>query len=209
MENSKINFLNELKYIEDDIIYFENFLGYLISPVITGIKPSSIINFKNNNRNSYDNWNEFGNLIIARYKLKSIVLKEEKDNILLLIYDEENLKDHINISHNRKFLCSHGYGENLGLYRCIQCLKNRIENEEFPHESGIFMGIPLEDVLGFLEEGNCILKGPWKVYEKKERSKEVFNLYEQSKELFIKNRNNPIDIKNKFKINRQKLYLIS
>lgn len=207
MENHKISFLKELKSIEDEHSYFEVFLGYLISPVITGIKPSSTISFKNDLKNSYSNWKKYGQVILDKYKLNSITLKEDVDGILLLIYDEENLKDHINISHHRSFLCTQGYGENFDLHKCIDCLRCRINQEDFPHESGIFMGIPLEDVLGFLKNDNCIFQGPWRVYEKEERSKEVFDLYEKSRELYILNKQTPSEIKNKFTNKRKKLYL--
>ena len=42
-----------------------------------------------------------------------------------------------------------------------------LRNQEFPHEMGLLLGYPVEDVEGFiLNEGeNCLYIGYWKVYE--------------------------------------------
>ncbi len=45
-------------------------------------------------------------------------------------------------------------------------LKERMQGYEFPHEVGIFLDYPIEDILGYIEhEGkNCQVSGYWKVY---------------------------------------------
>lgn len=207
MENHKENFLKELEDTKDNRRFFEVFMGYLISPVITGIKPASTISFKEEFRNSYTYFKLFGEDIIKGYKLSFKILREDEASILLLIYDQENLSDHLNIEHNSNFLHGLGYSRESGLEKSLEILKGKINSSEFPHESGLFMGIPLEDVRGFLENSTCIFKGPWKVYEKEDRTKEVFNLYEKSRELYMLNKMKPTRIKDRFKNRREELYL--
>lgn len=50
--------------------------------------------------------------------------------------------------------------------RCIVLLKRRLEQcRDFPHEVGLFLGYPVEDVRGFMEDPtSCKLAGCWKVY---------------------------------------------
>lgn len=49
-------------------------------------------------------------------------------------------------------------------------------SEDFPHEIGLFLGYPLEDVAGFMELGPCSCKctGCWKVYGNVEAAKKKF-----------------------------------
>lgn len=48
---------------------------------------------------------------------------------------------------------------------CVAKLGEKIRDcEEFPHEIGLFLGYPAEDVRGFIEGGACKCVGCWKVY---------------------------------------------
>ena len=49
----------------------------------------------------------------------------------------------------------------------IEWLRMRLASGDgFPHEIGLFLGYPVEDVLGFIENAgqNCKCCGCWKVY---------------------------------------------
>lgn len=50
--------------------------------------------------------------------------------------------------------------------RCILHLRHKLDScREFPHEIGLFLGYPPEDVLGFMNDPTgCKLAGLWKVY---------------------------------------------
>ncbi len=55
---------------------------------------------------------------------------------------------------------------------------------EYPHELGLLLGYPLEDVKGFIEnEGKCYLcSGYWKVYKNEQEAKQTFFLYRLAKQ---------------------------
>ena len=57
----------------------------------------------------------------------------------------------------------------------------------FPHEIGIFLGYPVEDVRGFIEnEGQKYLMiGYWKVYKNLSRAKMIFNEYDRAKDCAV------------------------
>ena len=66
--------------------------------------------------------------------------------------------------------------------QCVACLIRRLrESEEFPHEIGLFLSYPPEDVRGFIENKACRFKcaGLWKVYGDEERAKELFRQYKR------------------------------
>ena len=64
--------------------------------------------------------------------------------------------------------------------RCVVCLARRIKDaSEFPHEIGLFLGYPPDDVLGFIRNGaaRCKCVGDWKVYGDEVRAKQLFQQY--------------------------------
>ncbi|MGN0305845.1 MAG: DUF3793 family protein [Lachnospiraceae bacterium] len=74
-----------------------------------------------------------------------------------------------------------------GITECLQQLKKRIwESQCFPHEIGIFLGYPLEDVTGFIENQgkNCKYCGFWKVYCNEEETKKYFTRLEKCNSIY-------------------------
>ena len=78
------------------------------------------------------------------------------------------------------FLHTYGY-ENIDVDVCLNHLSQRVSlsaqgAESYPHEMGIFLGYPLEDVRGFiLHEGkDSCYTGYWKVYGDVEQAKQTF-----------------------------------
>lgn len=72
-------------------------------------------------------------------------------------------------------------------HRCVAELIRRLNQQEsFPHEIGLFLGYPSEDVKGFMNLGadraKCV--GTWKVYGNEEEAKKKFALYEKCTELY-------------------------
>ena len=60
----------------------------------------------------------------------------------------------------------------------MACLIRRLrENDEFPHEIGLFLGYPIEDVVGFIRYAGkgCKLSGLWKVYGDAEAASRLFD----------------------------------
>ena len=68
----------------------------------------------------------------------------------------------------------------------MQLSKRLNETKEFPHEIGLFLGYPPEDVKGFIDnraEGyKCI--GCWKVYGDEENAKRKFECYKKCTDVY-------------------------
>lgn len=180
-----IDFFEAIKQ-KDNIEYMKDMVSYFVSPIITGIKPSSTITL-NNTKDIYNTWKIHGEEFLRQLGLESIVLKETEDTAILLIYDRKLLERHLKIEKNRAFLCELGYDREAQVDRCLYCFKNKFSQLEFPNESGIFLGIPIEEVLGFINRDKCISSGYFKVYDNTDRAEKVFKLYENSKRAVISN----------------------
>jgi hypothetical protein len=61
------------------------------------------------------------------------------------------------------------------------------DQEDFPHEIGLFLGYPPEDVRGFMEHRGCGCKcvGCWKVYGDVQRAAELFARYQQCTDIYL------------------------
>lgn len=71
----------------------------------------------------------------------------------------------------------------------LERLMQRLEiGSAFPHEIGLFLGYPLGDVVGFIQnEGkNCKCAGCWKVYCDEHKARELFARFDQCREIYGK-----------------------
>ncbi len=81
---------------------------------------------------------------------------------------------------NAAFLRGLGYRRLHDLEAALCQLSRRFQDPAcFPHELGLFLGYPLEDVQGFIQNDgkNYLFKGFRKVYAKEEASRERFAPY--------------------------------
>ena len=66
--------------------------------------------------------------------------------------------------------------------KCVAQLAQKLRREEaFPHEIGLFLGYPAEDVCGFMEKGPecCKCSGCWKVYSNEAEARKKFAQYKK------------------------------
>ena len=70
--------------------------------------------------------------------------------------------------------------------RCLARLMRRLrEGGEFPHEIGLFLGYPAEDVLGFIEHresSKCV--GCWRVYGDGDKAQKTFARFRKCTEAY-------------------------
>lgn len=112
--------------------------------------------------------------------------------VVFLIYDREKLVGYLRRRENQRLLRILGYREYdplsvlLEISRRYQGYMQKIR--EFPHELGILLGYPIEDVMGFIVNHgqNPLFTGYWKVYDNTEEKKLLFEQYRKAKELVIR-----------------------
>ncbi len=97
------------------------------------------------------------------------VLNIMKNRALIYVYRREMLLKDWRKDEVKLFMKKYGYfsDDEINVECAIQLLIKRFsENEEFPHEIGLFLGYPLKDVSGFIENSgkNSKCCGFWKVY---------------------------------------------
>ena len=108
-----------------------------------------------------------------------------RKHYLLLVYRPDMLQEYLAQDEARNLLLQDGYNIDGSLDEMIVRLKERFFHKtEFPHEIGLFLGYPIEDVKGFRKFGGsgCKMCGYWKVYDDVEQARRIFDSYDKCRE---------------------------
>ncbi len=169
----------------NDKNYLISTIAYSAAPTIAKEKVSSLVVFNNNNnkRNLYKIWEKYKKEIEIEFPLKFYELKNNDNVAVVLFYNEEKLNKILLEEKNLNFLKRFGYKENMNIEECLNLLSSRYENV-CPHEIGIFLGYPIDDVIEFIDCPNkqCLMLGYWKVYHNMEKAKDIFKKYDIAKD---------------------------
>ena len=155
------------------------------APVISGLKISNLLITALTNETFIINL--FKNSDIDVLKLAS-----SKDKVFFLVYRKDPLKEYLSSNDVNKLLIEYGYESDELSYvlhefslRYNFCLNNFTP---FPHELGLILGYPVEDVIKFVKyKGkNYLHVGYWKVYEDPKTKLELFEKFDSATEAFSK-----------------------
>ena len=117
--------------------------------------------------------------------LRVIPLRFKNNRALIYIYRPVRLLYDLKNDTARKLLDERGYCTEEPQKCIVQLVKRLAECEEFPHEIGLFLGYPPEDVCGFIEnKDGCKCIGCWKVYGDVEASKKMFAKYKKCTDVY-------------------------
>mgnify|MGYP005761667159 FL=1 len=120
--------------------------------------------------------------------LRLCVLQGLADGALLYLYRPSQLAAYIGRPEVDAFLAEQGYPA-ASLEQKLAHLAARIREEGgFPHEIGIFLGYPLEDVRGFIRHKgqNCRCAGYWKVYGDAGAAQKMFDKFRKCTDLYLR-----------------------
>lgn len=179
-----------MQSIENDKDYLSSTLAYWTAPTITKRKPSTLLTFSHNSRDLYNLWEIYKEETVARLKLDYFEIRKCSKRVLVIFFNRAVLLKTLLKTNNRNFLNSLGYPGELDLKEYLVLLKSRFEMN-CPHEVGIFLGIPLEDVESFIENRGkgCLLNSYWKVYHNPKRARSIFASYDRAREKVISSMN--------------------
>lgn len=165
---------------------FEAVLVGCCAPTLDGLKPASLFHWSGDAQ-SPARWAR----IFPAYGLRLTTLKRCPDGgCLLYLYRVHALDKLLSASDNAAFLRESGYQPEEGASAMLRRLSQRLRADgDFPHEIGVFLGYPLEDVRGFMENGgrNYTCCGCWKAYGDAEAARRRFDSYRRCTEVYRKN----------------------
>lgn len=149
------------------------------APTLAGLKTGNLFPCK------YDSYDCLRREICAVNRqlgpkgLRLIPLRRNEEQALLYLYRPARLEKDLQNADAAALLKSQGYDEVRPDY-CLRRLMGRLQRYgDFPHEIGLFLSYPPEDVRGFMEHRGHDSKcdGCWKVYGDVDKAQKLFRAY--------------------------------
>lgn len=159
-------------------------LALQCAPVIFGLKYSNLLIVDCGSGKSVRRYFEHSGI-------SQFLILETAQKSTYLLYRPEELSNYLFTAQIKTLLIQFGcYDTNLS--DLLTTLKMRYKaytkgSQPFPHEIGLVLGYPPEDVIGFIENkgNNYLHAGYWKVYENLAEKQKLFRSYEQARESII------------------------
>ena len=151
------------------------------APVLKGVKISNLIKVRPGEGREIGRRLEDSGIICT-------LLYRNGEMEVLFLYRYPQLEQHLRQPVVRRFLRKYGY-EDWDVVSVLGRLRRRYRQyavcgREFPHELGVLLEYPVEDVEGFIRNQgeNCLLSRYWKVYGNRQQAERTFRLYDAAKE---------------------------
>ena len=138
------------------------------------LKPASLYTIKEDEKDTFIHF-------LDKFRAKGFeykIMREAKGRLLVYVYNRSCLEKILFDEHNCRFLKEKGYNYKT-LTQSVELMRERLQEEDFPHEIGVFLGYPLEDVRGFIEKptARTELCGYWKVYSNEYEKQKIFDRF--------------------------------
>jgi hypothetical protein len=154
--------------------HMEAMFLYSCAPIIRGLKAGALIRIPNRCRLV---WNQCQKALCDASSLEALKISTRRGIDLLFLYDRKAVATALQNPGAKALLTSLHYEETEDPERALEHLQGRFSMEDCPHEVGIFLGYPPEDVQAFIDNAgkNCLCCRYWKVYHDAQTAQETFH----------------------------------
>lgn len=146
------------------------------SPTLAGVKTGNLFSCKCCCKKELTAAVRRLNRMLVPKGLRVIPVKFSDGNALIYVYRPDRLEGDLTDKTACRLLKQCGYCVDNSNSCVVQLIKRLGSCNDFPHEIGLFLGYPPEDVNGFINDKphNCKYTGVWKVYGDVEKAKKSF-----------------------------------
>lgn len=156
------------------------------APTLAGLKTGNIFQYPYEDKKELLNFIRRLNRRLGPRGIRVVPLRITEKRALLYLFRPGKLEKDLNHRGAACLLEREGYcPRNCG--QCVARLGKKLrQQEDFPHEIGLFLGYPPEDVEGFIQNGAAGSKctGCWKVYGDEEAAKKTFAQYKKCTKVY-------------------------
>ena len=159
----------------------DDYLVRNCAPTLAGLKTGSMFTCPYDSRETLMDSIRRTNRRLSAKGLRLLPLRFSGKKALIYRYRPTDLRRDLSDATAAALLRQHGYDP----AKCEQCVVHLVKKlrlqGDFPHEIGLFLGYPAEDVRGFIENNACGCKcvGCWKVYGDEAAAKKRFAQYKK------------------------------
>ena len=167
---------------------FEQSLIFHCSPTLASLKMASLFSFDYQTEEELMENLTYWNEEMREKGISLILMRKKKQNALIYVYRRSRLEVTLKEQEIRRFLQDYGYGE-MGVEQSLEHLRERLQRQNgFPHEIGVFLGYPLEDVVGFIRNKgkDFLISGLWKVYGNRDESVKTCGKFKKCTEVYVR-----------------------
>jgi hypothetical protein len=170
----------------------ERCLVEFCSTTLASLKSASLFNASFDSRDAAEEqiarWNE----CFEHKGIRLFLLRFHGTRALIYVYRLSHLEATLSNPEIQEFLAKYGYEssdtENDTEYALLRLRQRILESGDFPHEIGVFLGYPLGDVIGFIDnEGrNFKCAGCWKVYCDEGACRKKFAQFKKCQRIYMR-----------------------
>ena len=159
----------------------------MAAPTLAGIKTGSLFPYHYKNRETLGKEIARLNRLLIPQGLRLVLLRLTERSALLYLFRPSKLEKDLCDGAACELLRCEGYPSSS----CESCLRHLLRRfhcgEEFPHEIGLFLSYPPEDVKGFLtDRDNYKAIFLWKVYGDEEKARHICARYRKCTECYCR-----------------------
>mgnify|MGYP002621569832 CR=1 FL=1 len=165
---------------------FDKYLLRHCSPTLACLKTANMFSCSYECEKNFDSSVKAWNEIFNSKGIELIVLKKKNNTALIYVCRKSRLADDLAKDGVAEFLAGYGYNC-IDVDKAINTLRKRLLcMDGFPHEIGLFLDYPLDDVKGFISNAGANSKcaGCWKVYCNEAEAQKKFAQYKKCKEVY-------------------------
>ena len=155
-----------------------DFIVFNCAPTLSGVKVGNLVSQFYSSRQEVLDFIAQQDKMLKAKGVRIVLVKMTPRTALIYVYRQKQLARLLSRTGIQKFLAQYGY-KNFSVAACLNHLRGRLLLSDFPHEIGVFLGYPLDDIQSFIDNkgANCPCTGYWKAYNNIDRAKLIFNLY--------------------------------
>lgn len=155
------------------------------SPMLAGLKTGNLFPL-HNTENLAEEIRHY-NRILGPKGVRMIPITKKQGKPLIYAYRPKRLEKDLQDTQAKELLKKRGYCTENPNY-CLAQLMRKFREGEFPHEIGLFLSYPPEDVKAFMcstRKGVCCT-GCWKAYSNKEAALNCFRKFRKCTDIYCK-----------------------
>ena len=141
----------------------EQYLINHCAPTLASLKTANLFNCTAENPTALQMAVSRWQALLAPKGVELLLLRESGNRALVYVYRPDRLARDLQQPGVSAFLAHCGY-TGTAPAACLEVLRRKLAvSSDFPHEIGLFLGYPLGDVIGFIENHgqNCLCSGVW------------------------------------------------
>jgi len=158
------------------------------APTLSSLKTANMFSYEFSSNCELESTVQTWNSKLGKKGISLHILHRHTQRAVIYVCRNSKLACDLSNRSIQKFLAQFGYTD-FTPESCIRLLKERFaQAHAFPHEIGLFLGYPLADVVGFIENTgqNYICMGCWKVYCNECEAIKLFEMYKKCRDVYTR-----------------------